>query len=75
MNAADARSFVEGLRATTPAARGLVLLVDMDLVDAPAKLGSFVPGSGYRPVDVQGKIKKITIFSVQGDKTLGVIVP
>jgi hypothetical protein len=75
MNAADARSLVEGLRSTAPPARGLTLLVDMDLVDAPAKLGSFVPGSGYPPVDVQGKIKKITIFSVQGNKTLGVIAP
>jgi len=75
MAEADARSFVEGLRSTAPAARGLTLLVDMDLVDAPTKLGPFTPGSGYPAVDVQGRIKKITIFSVQDNKQLGVITP
>ncbi len=76
MDEAGARNFVESLRfGRAGAGRSVNLLVELDIIDAPTKLGPHLPNVGYAPVNVEGRIKKITIISVETQKTLGVIVP
>ena len=76
MDEDSARSFVQSLRfGQAGAGRPVTLLVDMEIHDAPTKLGPHLPNVGYAPVNVEGKIRKISIISTETNKTLGVILP
>jgi hypothetical protein len=75
MDEASARSFVGSLRfGRAGAGRPVALLVDMDMLQTPTKLGPRLPTGGYSP-NLGGRINKITVFSVETNKNLGVIVP
>ena len=76
MDEAAARSFVEGLRfGQAGAGRQVSLSIDMDLIDAPTKLGPHQPNTGYAPVSVQAKVTKVTIYSLETNRPIGVITP
>lgn len=76
MDEAGARAFVEGLRLARPGqGRSVLLLVDMQILPTPTKLGQRMPNGAYSPVNFDGKITKITVLNAESQKSIGVIVP